>query len=123
MTDITLHTSTTPTYKNLIYSWYNKNEKITKVADWTNTIPTNQDSFSIVDRQNIHLKKNMMKSLKPLKKQVVKKRFEHVPKLVKREPSIKVGNWKLIQEFDFHRMQALYYEYQEPVDMYVLFFW
>ncbi|KAJ3332739.1 hypothetical protein HDU91_003043, partial [Kappamyces sp. JEL0680] len=95
---------------------------------------TEDSSFSVVDRQAATLRKNAVRSVKPLAtrtaagtraapttsaKPVAKKptRWERVVRI--RDPSIKINpNWKVVEELDFSRMSNLYYEVDDPEDMY-----
>ena len=108
-----------------------KSDKVWKLADWTRSSSepqkSNEDlSFSTVDRIDTALRKNAMKSTRPVfRKQPLnqdeKKNVRH-EKQKPRESSIKVGAaWKQVEELEFTRMTSLQFEPSEPVDLYVFF--
>ncbi|KAI8897650.1 eukaryotic translation initiation factor 3 subunit D [Globomyces pollinis-pini] len=142
--------------KNLPYAPYNKQERLGRVADWTapeqpttttrkrNDQPTptpftqndqQDDSFSIVDRANVSLRKSVMRFNKPSGLQQsrttarnapaqrgptgqIKRPVRYNDKPRARATSIKVGaSWKLIEELDFARMAKLYFDVEEPQDL------
>jgi hypothetical protein len=112
---------------DLFYVPFNKAEKLTKISDWTATIDktkkehSRENSFSLIDRQTILLRKSAIKNLKPMqKKQVQVKRqvryTEIKPKA--REASINVKkSWKVINTIEFSRMTNLYYDADDVEDL------
>jgi translation initiation factor 3 subunit D len=123
------------------YAPYSKSEKLHKMADWTvlekrkptdaaNTAfsgsATEQSAFSVVDRQNLALRKSAVRSARPILRKTNSQTIQHKKSnrfnekpLKPRESSIKVSqNWKVTDELDFKRMFDLYYLPEEPVDMY-----